>query len=226
MSVEQLIQNYGSQQVIDILSSHLTENRIQRIDQVVENRICSVHVAIEAPYDFHNAMAIVRSAEAMGVNNVHIISSELRKNSGKKTAGGTKNWVNISRYQEFSPFYESMQTANMLLAGASPRGPTPLNELPTDKPICLLFGNEQRGLTDEALGSCNTLFHIPMYGVAESYNLSVSGAICLYDLLQRKRASMESSGDLDENQKLMEKARYYIRTLGFKGSSAILRGCQ
>jgi tRNA (guanosine-2'-O-)-methyltransferase len=223
MSVENLIQEFGTHIVIDRLSDHLTDRRKERIEEVLLNRIASVHVAVEAPYDYHNALAIVRSAEAMGMNNVHIISSELRKNQGKKTAGGTKNWVNINHYSEFPPFYEKIRSSNMLLAGATPIGDTPIDAIPVDKPICLLLGNEQRGLSDEAMEACDILYSIPMYGVAESFNLSVSGAISLYDVSTRRRAAMNHPGDLSDKEALLEKARYYVRTLGYKLSSAILK---
>lgn len=223
MTVENLIQEFGTQTVIDTLSIHLTDRRKQRIEEVLLGRISSIHVAVESPYDYHNALAVVRSAEAMGVNNIHIISSELRKNRGKKTSGGTKNWVNIFRYQNFAPFREEIKSKNMILAGATPVGDTSLEDITIDKPICLLLGNEQRGLSDEAMEACDILFSIPMFGVAESFNLSVSGGICLYSTTARRRAVIGKNGDLNESEALMEKARYYIRTVGIKESSAILK---
>lgn len=223
MSVENLIQEFGPQLIINTLSDQLTERRKKRIEEVLRSRISSIHVAVESPYDYHNALAIVRTAEAFGVNNIHIISSELRKNRGKKTTGGTKNWVNISRYDQFTPFSEKIKSRGMLLAGATPSGMTPLKELPVDKPLCLLFGNEQRGLSDEASEACDILFSIPMFGVAESLNLSVSAGICLYDITNRRRTALERQGDLDKEEAHLEKARYYIRTIGIKESSAILK---
>ncbi|MEC7838986.1 MAG: RNA methyltransferase [Chlamydiota bacterium] len=220
--VTQLINEFGIESVISTLLPFMTDERMVKIDSILQQRIGSIHVAVESPYDIHNAYAIVRSAEAMGVNNVHIISSELKKSRGKKTAGGTNRWMNVFKYRELDPFISMMEQGNIALAGASPKGTVQLSEIPVDKPICLVFGNEHRGLTDQLLDQCDIQYQIPMFGMAESLNLSVSAGISLYDIVRRKRHSMKGQGDLTESEKELEKAKYLIRSLGVKFSTAVL----
>jgi tRNA (guanosine-2'-O-)-methyltransferase len=94
-----------------------------------------------------------------------------------------------------------------------------LDELPIDAPICLLFGNEHAGLSATAQAACALRFRIPIYGFAESYNLSVAAALSLYSQTTRRRAALDSShgparrGDLDDETAEHERARWYLRSI-------------
>ena len=98
-----------------------------------------------------------------------------------------------------------------------------LEILPLDHPICFLFGNEKEGISDEAKKGCDLLFRVPMFGMVESYNLSVAAAITLYDYLRKKRKKLQRNGDLDLQEMIEEKARFYVRSLGIEQSSEILK---
>lgn len=212
------------QKIIKTLTPYLTEERIKRIDSVLSNRIHSVQVAVESPYDVHNGLAIVRTAEAMGVSRVHFIQAEMRKGQGKATTRSALKWTHLMRHDTLPNFLG--KKGKFLLAGASLDAATPLDDLPLEQPICFLFGNEQRGLTDDAKEACDFLYHVPMHGMVESYNLSVSAAITLHDYLKRKRSSMDRSGDLTEEEYLEEKAHFYVRSLGAQTAHSILKRSQ
>ncbi|MCB1080387.1 MAG: hypothetical protein KDK69_01070, partial [Chlamydiia bacterium] len=124
----------------------------------------------------------------------------------------------------FSDFLENR--GGFHLAGASVEGTMMLEELPVDRPLCLLFGNEHRGLSEDAKKICDFLFSIPLYGMVESYNLSVSAAITLYDYLKRKRLALKQDGDFSEEEYLAEKAHYYVRSLGAETAQALLSKAQ
>ena len=94
------------------------------------------------------------------------------------------------------------------LHGAAMDGSVPVTRLGVDEPLCLLLGNEQRGLSKAARGACSTLFHVPMVGMSESLNLSVTAAISLFEVLRRKRES-GSLGDLDQAGRARLRACYY-----------------
>jgi len=217
-----LIQKFGPQKIIDSLSEHVLDQRKEKIDPVLENRIKSIHIAVESPADIHNALAIVRTCEAMGVCNQHLIGWKNRKQKGKKTMQGADRWTNLAHYDDLKEFRHSINQQGLILAGASPRGTVCLDQLPIDRPICLIFGNELFGLSEDAEKSCDLLYQIPMFGFTESYNLSVSAAISLYDILKRKRSLLNATGDLTEEEKLIEKAWFYLKTLGTENSHKIL----
>ena len=75
----------------------------------------------------------------------------------------------------------------MLLVGAITNAKTSLHEIPIDKPMCIILGNEKDGLTKECIQHTNLTYTIPMQGMVNSFNLSVSAGISLYDLVRRRR---------------------------------------
>ena len=110
----------------------------------------------------------------------------------------------------------------MAIYGATPRGDTVLEDIPLNRPCCFLFGNEKKGLTEEALEICDIRFTIPMYGFCESFNLSVAAAITLYSAVNRKRDLLDASGDLSEAEKQTEIAWFYYKSTGNRLASQIL----
>ena len=76
------------------------------------------------------------------------------------------------------------------MVATTPHGvATPLAELPVERPIALLFGEEKPGLSAEMLAAADARVTIPMHGFTESFNVSVSVALCLYELSGRMRRS-------------------------------------
>ena len=211
---------YPSRKVIKVLQPYLTEERVKGIDAVLSHRIHGVHVAIEAPYDIHNALAVVRTAEAFGIGHIHFINAMMKKGQGKNTTKGTLKWVHLMRHETLGGFLQ--EKGELLLVGASADASLTLEELPTDRPLCFLFGNEKEGLTAEAKKACDVRFSVPMFGMVESLNLSVAAGISLHDYLKRKRQEMKKLGDLDPESLLNEKAHFYIRSLGVELSSRLL----
>lgn len=188
---------------------------------MLSKRIGSVQVALEAPYDIHNGLAVVRTAEALGVSTIHFINAIMKKGQGKNTTKGTLKWIHLHRHESFPSFVKAKGEA--LLVGACAHGEVSLEELPVDRPLCFLFGNEKEGLSTEAKKECDLLFSVPMFGMVESLNLSVAAGISLYGYLQRKRKEIKRDGDLSDEEILEEKAHFYVRSLGVEQSFEILK---
>ena len=201
-----MIENIPPEIIVEKLSPLISDKRKEKIDRILENRLASIQIAIERPYDPYNGLAIIRTGEAMGVFNYHLIATEYKRR--RRVTSGSDRWVNIKNYETL----ESYQP-NTLLAGAAINGTMTLEDLPADQPITLLFGNEHKGLSPEALKKCDLTYTIPMFGMAESYNLSVSAALSLQTLTTKRRQFLNSPGDLTPQQKLRERARAYIRTV-------------
>ena len=109
---------------------------------------------------------------------------------------GASKWLTVNRYTiqptGQSATLECIQTLKQqgyTIVATSPHGTKTLNQLPLDSKIALMFGTEDEGLTPQALAAADQLITIPMYGFVESFNVSVSVALCLYDLTTRLRSS-------------------------------------
>lgn len=209
--------------LVKTLEPFLTTARKTRIEDVIKARLQSLHLAIEAPSDIHNALAAIRSAEAFGIYNIHIISPEgnISKNNG--VTKGSAYWVQTHYYDELSEFLDFIRRKDFLLAGAILETSQKLSDLPINKNLCLLFGNEHRGLSQKAQDHCDFLFKIPMVGMVESFNLSVAAAISLYDLSTRKRAFLSGKPDLNEKAEQELRAQYYLQSVDQRLAHSLLK---
>jgi tRNA (guanosine-2'-O-)-methyltransferase len=215
-----LIKKYGEEAICRLLALHLTEERINRIETVINGRVDSVQVAVEDPADMHNALAIIRTAEALGVRRMHAIGWPIRKNRGIGITRGSQNWTETIQHKSLPDFLESKN--DFKIAGACVERGKPLSQLPIDEPLILLFGNEHSGLTDQAKDACDYLYTIPMYGMIESFNLSVAAGISLFDQLTRRRTLLQTSGDLDAKTTINLRASYTIAATGTEKARQIL----
>lgn len=211
---------HSPEHVAQTLQPYLTDARREKIDRLLAGRLPAIRVAIEAPSDPHNAAAVVRTAEALGVLGVHVIATEGRALHAKATTQGSYRWVRTHHHDTLQTFlgHEAMQ--DVAIYGAWMDAEHTLSELPVDKPLCLMFGNETRGLSAEARAACAGGFRIPMVGMSESLNLSVSAAISLYDVTNRHRAA--GAVGLDDAQRAEMMARHYLDSVDDRLWSSLL----
>lgn len=221
--IERLIDLAGPAAVIEALDGYLTPARRARIERLLPGRLGSLHVAVERPSDPHNAAAVVRTVEALGGSAVHVVAAEGDALHARRTTQGAFVWLETWHHASLPPFVDHVRGRGFRLFGAAMEGELPVAELPVDAPLCLLFGNEKRGLSAEARKACDALFHIPMFGMSESLNLSVSAAIATYDVARRKRAHLAQDGDLDGTERLRERARGYLRSVNARLARALVR---
>ncbi len=198
----------------ELLREYVTEKRKDRIWDVMSRRLPSFRVACESPTDIHNALAIVRTAESLGVTNISIIDHELKKNEGRGTMQGADVWSDISFHKNLAQFQNEFLPESCSLVGFDPHATLSIDEISVEGSLCFLFGNEHRGLSDEAKKRCDILCKIPMYGMTESYNLSVSAALALYECTERKRRVLEGKSDVHQEELLSSIVWAYIKTIG------------
>jgi len=203
----------GPEVVAARLAPYLTAARRARIEAVLRARVASLQVAIEDPQDPHNAAAVVRSAEALGAGAVHVIGGRASGLLSRRVTRGTFYWADVRHHAGWDEFRADLP-AGMQLAGACvDPGTVELAAVPVDRPLCLLFGNEQSGLSARARAACALTFRIPMAGMAESLNLSVAAGIAMYALLERRRALLGGAGDLPDQELAGQRARWYAKAV-------------
>lgn len=215
LAVQALISLVGRSRATELLGEHLTPARRGRIDRVLANRLSSISVGVEHPYDPQNAAAIVRTAEAVGLSNVHAISEGDSVLYGRKTARGASTWIERHHYPTFDGFLRALRLRGMRVVGACVEEgvTTMLADVPVDQPLCLLVGNEREGLSAAAREASDLLFRIPMYGMVESLNVSVATAVALFDLSERRRRWLDQVGDLTEEERADRRVSWYAQSL-------------
>ncbi len=219
-----LLKSFSPEFILDKLPSFLSEERVKAFDEALLKRISTIHVAFENPSNVHNALASLRSAEGCGINHMHIIAPEDGEKSrqGRRTTKGSYRWSHVKYYEDLEMFSHRIKSHGFKLYGASLQATKTIDEIDVSTPFCLFFGNELRGLSKEALDLCDDTYMIPMQGLVESFNLTVSCAISLYVLSQKKRSQLACTGDLTEEALLREKAWYIVRSLGVEKSKKYL----
>lgn len=185
----------ATQAAATYLEQFATPERLDRIHRVLDQRTRALTVVIEDLYQPHNASAVVRSCECMGVQDLHIIEKGYRFRPNTDIALGAQNWIHIHRYDGHLDhptqdcFRRLRQRGYSIAAMTLDPAAIELNQLDLSTPWALAFGTEMTGLSPEAHESADQQVGLPMAGFTQSLNVSVSVALSLGLLLQRLKAS-------------------------------------
>ena len=218
-----LLDNYDQDFIQSNLVPLISEKRISKIRDCIDYRLKLFHIVCERPYDVHNAFATIRTSEALGIYNVHIVSNKKIKATGKATTQGAKRWVNLRYYCEDQTFFDALpDNCQMIAADFEPTHE--LDEIPLDKPTCIVLGSEHNGLSETFRERCDYRFKLPMYGMSQSFNLSIAGALILNRLVERYRTEIKpDTSDLDSADKDRLFTQYLIHSIGIDKAKIILK---
>lgn len=207
--------------VIAAIAPLLMPERIATLEAGLTRRLGSMAVVLENLHDPFNGAAVLRSAEAHGVQRVFVAETTEPFRLSSRVTGGTDKWLDVARFSDIEKCLREVKKAGFLIAAAAPRATVDLEELDVTRPLALVFGNEHEGLTEQALALCDVRYQIPMSGMVESLNLSVSAAISIYACARRRRAHLGATGDLDQADLTRLRARWYA--MDVRGAAAIVR---
>jgi len=182
--------------VIELFEPLVGFERRARIQEVLANRIDSVTVLLDGPYDPHNAAAALRSCDAFSVQHLHVVSPEPLLIS-RKVAQGTERWIDVACHPTPIAAISALQDLGYALVTAHPKGELLPEDLASVPRVAIVLGNEHRGVAPEIEAAAAHTVRIPMRGFVESLNLSVSAALLLY-AATRKRASDLSQAEQRE----------------------------
>jgi len=182
-----------------------TERRQQRLRSVLSRRQPDLVVVLENVFDAHNASAVLRSCDAVGVLEVHLvydIEEPPESVFARTTSSGTAKWIDIHRHESIEDCYAALRAKELtILVTALRTDSQRLYDSDLASPVALIFGNEQRGASEEAVALADGTIYIPMLGVVESLNISVACAVTLYEALrQRQDAGLYDTPRLSDDE--------------------------
>jgi len=170
------------------------EARIQRLSNVAKNRQEGV-IVLENIYDPHNAQAVVRTAEFFGFQTIYLIFEEGRgfnpRKVGKHSSSHARKWVDYEEFDSTQACFDKLKQegydiiATMLDENAEDIFESKIQQ--KNKKIALLFGNEKEGVSELAAKLADRKLYIPQRGMVQSLNLSVTAAMCLYELTRERQ---------------------------------------
>lgn len=208
-----LINHIHRADLTDYMAAFVSDHKIQRMNDVLAMRSRRIVVVLEDIYHAHNASAVLRSCDCFGIQDVFTVENRNRLDISKSISMNSHKWLTINRFKDRSgnnlvSGINELKSGGYRIAAATPDAGMTIHELPLDSKLALLFGSEKEGLTEEALHISDYSFRIPMYGFTESFNLSVSVALSLFELTGRLRAS-----DIDWKLSDGEKERLLLEWL-------------
>ena len=181
-------------------SQLVSENRRALIDRIAPLRTRHITVALEDVYQSHNAAAVLRSCDCFGIQDVHVVERNNPFNPAGDVAVGSSKWVDYYSYPDIQSAYAELRRRGYRIVATTPHtNDTLITDLDISTPVALIFGTELTGLSQQAIDLADEYVKIPMYGFTESFNISVSVALSLFNLTERLRHSQLNTEHLTLN---------------------------
>jgi len=212
------------------LLPYIQDTRLERIDEVLSKRTQNCRFLFENPANPSNVWACLRTIDSFGVQHVDLVidspryqgKAALAQKRGMRTAMGSAQWLTLRNHASTEEAVESLKSQGYRLY-ASDLNPNSkdirdIDWSQEDKPICIIMGNENDGISEEMRSMADETFTLPMSGFAESFNLSVATAITLAHLsaCSKDGKGPLRPGDMDEHEVNCLRLRGILNSLAQK----------
>lgn len=198
--------------------------RLDRMRSVLERRTRRLLLVLDDVHKARNAGALLRTADAVGIQEIHAIENRSPFLDDPETSVGAGQWLDLvtHRRDDFPPQHKlhppevalepgAQENVRRTLVSLKARGyriavsdlsadSISLDQVPVDQPLALVVGNEFAGASPVARELADFRFSIPMHGFAQSLNLAVFAGIALHALAERMRALPNWSMEPEDQQ--------------------------
>ena len=183
----------------------MTPERRARLENVLAKRQPNLTVVMENIMDPHNVSAVMRSCDAVGIQDIYVISNKAPrpKKWGAKSSSSAAKWLTIHQFDnvqecvaQLRTIYKTILTTHLSSEAVS------LYSIDFTGSIALVFGNEHEGVSEEMRALADGNFLIPQVGIIQSLNISVACAVSIYEAFRQKsNAGHYNQSALSELQK-------------------------
>lgn len=172
------------------MAAERTARRQARLRQVLGCRQPDLTLVLANIHDPHNVSAIYRSCDAFGVDKVHLYYTGTPfPTLGRKTSASARKWVESERHTDAGAMLDALRGQGMqVLATSFTERARPLRQWDLARPTAVIMGNEHSGVEEALLGQADGELYIPMYGMIQSFNVSVAAAIILAEAARQREA--------------------------------------
>ena len=167
----------------------MTPERTDKLIKVLSKRQANLTVVMENVQDPHNISAVLRTCDAVGIQDVYILTTKIprHKKFGYKSSSSALKWLTI---HEFDNLEECMSAVrknfSKILTTHLSSDAVQLYDIDFTESVALVFGNEHSGVTDECRALADGNFIIPQMGIIQSLNISVACAVSIYEAMRQK----------------------------------------
>lgn len=174
----------------------------QRADEIKAYQCKNLIAVLENPMDIKNIGAVIRNANALGVEKIYVVDSrhslsddweELRgRKSLSRISVSASKWTFVKRFNSTEECFAHLQKNRFVSVITSPHIKGKLNHILheadyTQPKLAVWFGNESRGVSDTVVDNSEFCISIPMFGMIESLNLATTTGIVLYEITKQRR---------------------------------------
>lgn len=170
----------------------MTPERYQRLLEVLKGRQPDLTVVLENVFDPHNVSAVMRTCDAVGVQDIFILNTRIprHKKWGAKSSSSADKWLTVHQFDDAVKCFEAVrQRYSTILTTHLSTDAVSLYDIDFSGSLALVFGNEHSGVSGEIRALADGNFQIPQVGIIQSLNISVACAVSLYEAFRQKKAA-------------------------------------
>ena len=169
----------------------MTPERKNKLLKVLNKRQPDLTVVMENVQDPHNISAVMRTCDAVGIQDIFIITTKIprHKKFGAKSSSSAAKWLTVHTFDDVTECYQTLRNKyKKIYTNHLGTNAEPLYSLDfVNNSIALVFGNEHEGVSDEARQLADGNFIIPQVGIIQSLNISVACAVSIYEAFRQKQ---------------------------------------
>jgi tRNA (guanosine-2'-O-)-methyltransferase len=168
----------------------MTPERKNRITSVLSKRQGDLAVVLENVFDPHNISAVMRTADAVGVQDIYVLNTRIPRHRkwGAKSSSSAAKWLTVHQFDNAAECFSVLRERySTILTTHLSSDAVSLHAIDFTRSIALVFGNEHSGVSDEIRALADGNFIIPQTGIIRSLNISVACAVTLYEAFRQKQ---------------------------------------
>jgi 23S rRNA (guanosine2251-2'-O)-methyltransferase len=145
-------------------------------------------LVLDGVTDPHNLGAVLRSADAAGVDAVIVTKDKSASLNAtvRKVACGAADVIPLIQVTNLSRTLAELQEKAIWVVGTAGEATQSVFDCKMNGPIALVMGAEGKGMRRLTRERCDELIKLPMHGTVSSLNVSVATGICLYEILRQR----------------------------------------
>lgn len=205
---------FSVREIVDELAPFLTDERRARIDAVLSERTRTIVPVVEGLVNMGNVSAVMRSAEALGCQDFHVVTGGESFKDSKRTSQGAEKWLDVFQWSAATDCAAYLKSQGYrIVATHLSKESIPIGDLDFTTANAIIFGNERDGISGEMLRLADANVTVPMVGFVQSFNISVAAAVTLYHACRDRLDRQGHHGDLTAEEIEELRAVYYLRSV-------------
>jgi tRNA (guanosine-2'-O-)-methyltransferase len=170
----------------------MTPERYNRMLSVIKNRQTNLTVVMENVNDPHNISAVMRTCDAVGIQDIYILNTKIAKHDyfGVKSSSSAAKWLTVHQFTNAQECFTALRkNYNKIYTTHLSSDAVSLYDIDFTDSVALVFGNEHDGVSEETIALADGNFIIPQLGFIKSLNVSVACAVSIYEAHRQKMAA-------------------------------------